>query len=210
MTRTEILRAALLRFASVGYAETSLKDIAGDVGIKAPSIYAHFSSKEELFAEVSTASIAEHKDYFTRLISTNAGAAPADRLRAILLGVQSFYDTHPELVDFHLRATIGVSQVADSRRNQSFRQWDMELYEAIRGAYSEGRSSGDFGELSPEAFTAHFLCVMDGLFLQLKHYGPELYTERLAQTWHAVSTLLSHGPTPTDHSARTPKTGVQP
>jgi len=41
MTRSRILEAALRRFARGDYADTSLKDIAGDVGIKAPSIYAH-------------------------------------------------------------------------------------------------------------------------------------------------------------------------
>lgn len=49
MTAKKIKTAALLRFASQGYDGASLAEIAGDVGIRTPSIYAHFQSKEALF-----------------------------------------------------------------------------------------------------------------------------------------------------------------
>lgn len=49
MSAGRIQEAALLRFAAQGYDATSLAQIAGDVGIKTPSIYAHFKSKQALF-----------------------------------------------------------------------------------------------------------------------------------------------------------------
>ena len=49
MSAGRIKSAALSRFASQGYDATSLAEIAGDVGIKTPSIYAHFHSKQDLF-----------------------------------------------------------------------------------------------------------------------------------------------------------------
>ena len=52
MTRATILAEARTIFARQGYAETSLREIAEAVGIKTPSLYAHFPSKEALFAEI--------------------------------------------------------------------------------------------------------------------------------------------------------------
>lgn len=49
MSKEKIIASALSRFASQGYYHTSLAEIAEDVGIRKPSIYAHFASKEKIF-----------------------------------------------------------------------------------------------------------------------------------------------------------------
>ncbi|MDD7304981.1 MAG: TetR/AcrR family transcriptional regulator [Peptoniphilaceae bacterium] len=48
-TREKILYQALKLFSKYGYNDVSMKDVAEAVGIKAPSIYKHFNSKEEIF-----------------------------------------------------------------------------------------------------------------------------------------------------------------
>lgn len=48
-TRKEILNQALNIYAEYGYAKMTLALIAQNVGIKKPSIYAHFSNKDEIF-----------------------------------------------------------------------------------------------------------------------------------------------------------------
>ena len=52
MTQQAIKKAALKRFAEQGYDGTSMAAIAGDVGIKAPAIYAHYKGKADLFREL--------------------------------------------------------------------------------------------------------------------------------------------------------------
>ena len=49
MSKDKIIASALSRFANQGYYHTSLAEIAEDVGIRKPSIYAHFPSKEKIF-----------------------------------------------------------------------------------------------------------------------------------------------------------------
>jgi AcrR family transcriptional regulator len=51
-TRERILSAAAERFATEGYASTSIRDIAGDVGVTVGAIYAHFPSKGRLLVAV--------------------------------------------------------------------------------------------------------------------------------------------------------------
>jgi len=50
-TRDRLLTAAIELFGSRGYESTSLRDIASEVGIKAPAIYNHFQSKDQLLGE---------------------------------------------------------------------------------------------------------------------------------------------------------------
>lgn len=49
-TRDRALEAALELFSQKGYQAVSMGDIAGALGIKAPSLYKHFKGKEELYA----------------------------------------------------------------------------------------------------------------------------------------------------------------
>ena len=52
-TRWRILTAAAERFADQGYAATSIRDIARDVGVTVGAIYVHFPSKDRLLVAVS-------------------------------------------------------------------------------------------------------------------------------------------------------------
>jgi AcrR family transcriptional regulator len=52
MSIEKIKEEAIRQFAANGYDGTSVKDITKAVGITAPALYAHFSSKEELFLSV--------------------------------------------------------------------------------------------------------------------------------------------------------------
>ena len=48
-TRDKILETALSLFSQKGYEAVSVEEIASVVGIKAPSLYKHFSSKKDIF-----------------------------------------------------------------------------------------------------------------------------------------------------------------
>lgn len=57
-TRDRILTETTSLFANKGYEATTMKDIADAVGIKAASLYAHYSGKEELFRSVLDSALA--------------------------------------------------------------------------------------------------------------------------------------------------------
>jgi AcrR family transcriptional regulator len=55
-TRGTVLDAACVLFAAHGYRGTSMKDIAAELGVRAPSLYNHVASKQDiLFAIMDTA-----------------------------------------------------------------------------------------------------------------------------------------------------------
>ncbi|MBB2183944.1 TetR/AcrR family transcriptional regulator [Lachnospiraceae bacterium MD1] len=49
-TKERIMMKALMLFSDRGYDGVSMRDIAAEVGIKAASIYNHFSGKEDIFS----------------------------------------------------------------------------------------------------------------------------------------------------------------
>ena len=51
-TKEKILDAALDLFSVHGYEDTSVAEIAAAVGIKAPSLYKHYRSKQEIFGAI--------------------------------------------------------------------------------------------------------------------------------------------------------------
>jgi AcrR family transcriptional regulator len=89
MVRTRILDQAAHLFLTIGYAETTVRRIAGAVGIKAASLYHHFGSKDEVFESILTRGIQVMVESFDIARSTSKGLTTKEQLR------------------FHIRAHLG-------------------------------------------------------------------------------------------------------
>ena len=88
-TRERILEAAERLFATRGYAETTLREIAAQVGIQNPSIYKHFDTKAEIYDAVLERAIGPVRDEFWSedqdLGKVVHGLAPHPRVAQLLL-----------------------------------------------------------------------------------------------------------------------------
>ncbi len=60
-TKRRILNKALELFAAKGYDSVSVGEIAGAVGIKAPSLYNHFSGKQAIFDAIVESTAAQYE-----------------------------------------------------------------------------------------------------------------------------------------------------
>ncbi len=63
-TKERILDAALSLFAENGYNGTSVEQIAGIVGIKAPSLYKHFKGKEDILNALIDSAEVRYEEMF--------------------------------------------------------------------------------------------------------------------------------------------------
>ncbi len=61
-TKEVIIKTALKLFLSKGFNETSMNEIAQEVGVSKPAIYHHFKNKDELVGAIF--------DYFTQRITS--------------------------------------------------------------------------------------------------------------------------------------------
>jgi AcrR family transcriptional regulator len=104
-TRRRILESALELFAEFGYHGVSVKEIAEKTGIRAASMYAHFSSKEQVLSEIMLIGYAEHRDRMLEAVS-DTGDEPVARLRALVKAHIWMHATYP------LLATVGHQDLA--------------------------------------------------------------------------------------------------
>jgi AcrR family transcriptional regulator len=82
-TRYRLLRAGLERLFERGYHGTSIRDIADGAGVQSATLYGHFSSKEDLLAELV---VLGHEAHHRRLVDAlmDSGPDPRDQLRALV------------------------------------------------------------------------------------------------------------------------------
>jgi AcrR family transcriptional regulator len=114
--KDRIKREAMRLFVDHGVDAVSMRDIADAVGLKAPSLYAHFRSREELISDLFFASYAE---YGCRLSA--AAAAPGGFPRQLEAMVRMICALHAEdelLFNFLLLTQHGfLRQVARDGHN---------------------------------------------------------------------------------------------
>lgn len=95
-TAGRIHEAALVLFGQRGYHAVSVRDIAGEVGVKPSSIYAHVPSKQHLLTALVVAGHEEHRDTL-RAAMLEAGSRPDDQLRALTRAHVLVHATYPLL-----------------------------------------------------------------------------------------------------------------
>lgn len=114
--RDDVLEAAASLFANKGYAATSIRDIAHEVGILSGSLYYHFASKEELLLEAHARGVAQVTEA-VQLALADAADEPWIRMSAacrahleVLLGRSPFSQVitpqFPSHFDGDVRVTL--------------------------------------------------------------------------------------------------------
>jgi AcrR family transcriptional regulator len=86
-TRAALLDAATRRFATLGFAGTSLEDVAADIQATRGAVYHHFSSKRALFEAVF-----EDLEHEAVQVSLKASASGRDAWERALLALDAFLD----------------------------------------------------------------------------------------------------------------------
>jgi AcrR family transcriptional regulator len=107
-TRQAILDAALELFAEKGYFGTSLRDVAGAVGVRESALYNYFKSKEALFDALMLA----HEENRTQRLASLATEEPIADAHALLeriaLGsIEHFLDPREQML-FRLLMSDGI------------------------------------------------------------------------------------------------------
>ena len=139
-TRQRILQAAAALFARSGFHGTSTRDIAAEVGIRQPSLFHHFSSKQAMLAELLDRDLGEALERIRRYRATPG--CTAARLHGYLVEdvaalSQSTFDARGLYNDEVLDGEHLVEQ-----RNQR-----RALHHETRDLVGEGIASGEFREI---------------------------------------------------------------
>jgi AcrR family transcriptional regulator len=82
--KTQIEQTATQLFQDKGYAATSMRDLANDLGIEAASIYSHIRSKEEILQKICFRMAQEFFDSKHEIEKRKM--APVEKLKAAIIG----------------------------------------------------------------------------------------------------------------------------
>jgi len=135
--RSRILRRAAELFLTRGYAETSLRTIADEVGIRPASIYHHFESKDALLAEILDIGMDAVFAAFDQAEATASDAEPRDRILAHVAGHLRALFAHHAFTAAHVTVfpfvPASVRDEAVGRRDEYESRWTSMLATAVPG-----------------------------------------------------------------------------
>ena len=138
-TSADISRVALEMFATQGYDATSIRDIAAAVGIRGPSMYHHFASKEEiLWSLTETALKRLASAWHTARFYANADE-PISQLRAFVRADVAFHAEHrteANLVNSQLKS---LSPEHYARAVEMRSEYEIELTTIVRACLATGQ-----------------------------------------------------------------------
>lgn len=140
-----VLTAAAKRFARYGFAGTSIRDIAADVGINSATLYSHFTSKGDILRELilighrevdlkigEALKFVEHKD-------------AATRLRALVEADARVHMHYHELGKINTTELDSLDPEAAAEAIEIRKRWRKQGLAILE----EGIASGQFTEVDP-------------------------------------------------------------
>jgi AcrR family transcriptional regulator len=183
-TRDRIEQAAVRLFVEKGVTETTIKDIAGAVGLSEGALYRHFDSKDALVWKA----FERHYMAFAATLKALADSEPTarEKVAAMIRGFCRAHDENPTLFKFLLFVQHGqLSQLEPGT---------LTPVEVIRGVLDKAIAAREIPAQRPDLATA----LVFGVVLQpvtFAAYGRLPLTlssisERLvAASWAAVSSV---------------------
>lgn len=176
-TQNKIKDTALSLFARKGFEGTSLSDIASGVGIKKPSLYAHFKNKEDLFLGVIYKVTVDYNEFFANEAERLNGESPENQLYYLLVK-NTEYLRNDELGLIFKRMLLFPPESLKEEIYQMFEKTEEVMKCVIESILMQMDRHKDWEQV----FDA-YLCLLDGVFEQVFYYSPEEHQKRLENSW---------------------------
>jgi len=150
--KQDILDATYKLFAQKGY-YLSMADIAGEVGLKVPSIYSHFQSKDEIIFVVMESRINSYYEHLeneiTRLI--NEDLSSEEKLKTICFSVSKYF-TNTETIRFWKNISLIYHEDLRLKCRDLVKSQDEKIFRLLQQIYDEGSIKGELKEEYKEEY----------------------------------------------------------
>jgi AcrR family transcriptional regulator len=146
--RLAIAQIAAGLFDERGYHDTSMEDIAESVGLRKPTLYHYFKSKDEILFEI-------HNEMIDLILSrqerrlAEGGGTHADGLRSLMHDIIELMETHPG----HLRIFFEHHRELPDEYKVTIRGKRNRYRDLISEEIERGVAAGEFREVDIELTT---------------------------------------------------------
>lgn len=178
LTKNKLKEVAMRLFGEKGYEGTALSEIAKEVGVKTPAIYAFFENKEDLFMKVFREAMQSYNTYIQELSEEQKVLSAQESLRGILSRQYEFYQKSPEASKIVLRYVVFPPAFLKETIEEAFLESDAMLTKIIEQFISKGMEEGVIRDQSVQLLADAFLNLMDGLSMQYFYYTSKGIYER--------------------------------
>lgn len=185
-TRERIVYEALVLFSKKGYSDVYVAEIASAVGIKAPSLYKHFKSKQEIFDECAKFFYRRMEDAITKNNADNDFTnISTDELIEKVCGMFEFYLDDEAAKMF--RRMLMIGRYNNEQLNEIYEK--IFIVDAIK--YEEDIFSKLIEDKKMKAFDPHVLALQfyGAVCILIQKYDmyPDLKEEGLKELRLTVS-----------------------
>jgi len=163
-SRDEILRAGIRLFATRGFHETSMSEVAREAKVSKALIFWHFKTKEELFLAVLNKLL---EPYVIDFAEESEKLDAREQIKKLIGGYVNFVRENASSVGFFLRRFMSGEEMPEAFTEQIRRLYDLYqalLTDRIRLAQEKGLCSCSN---QPEVTANFVLAALNGLLINL-------------------------------------------
>jgi AcrR family transcriptional regulator len=163
-SRDEILKAAIRLFATRGFHETSMSEVAREAKVSKALIFWHFKTKEDLFLAVLNKLL---EPYVIDFAEESEKLDAREQIRKLVGGYVNFVRENASSVSFFLRRFMSGEEMPEAFTEQIRRLYDLYkalLTDRIRLGQEKGLCSRSN---QPEVLANFVLAALNGLLINL-------------------------------------------
>ncbi len=187
--KQEILEAAFELFSKKGD-HLSMSELAGAVGIKTPSLYSHFSGKDQILELMVHEEIGRYFDCLDTEIQAAESMSCKDAMKSLYLFVMAYFSDLRRLRFWRLIPLISNEALRVKCSSLIARQ--DEIYnKRMRRCFQKGVESGELRPgISENALYLYLVMIqgiLDGMLLYPKNTGESKLAENVFEAyWESV------------------------
>lgn len=184
MTAKRILAVALKQFSEKGYDATSLAEIAGEVGIKKPSIYAHYKSKYDLFLAVVEDVAEEYREFRQELVLNTERMSFEKCLYSIFQATITYFVQDRIRMAFWVRVWMFPPAEARETILVPWQNLNLAFIDVIAEIFEQGMAHGEVTSGNAKDMAHTYLCLLDGFLTRVIISNDANYAQLLPQVWN--------------------------
>jgi AcrR family transcriptional regulator len=159
--KDEILEIAGQLFTEKGY-DLSMSDIAGKIGIKTPSLYSHFESKDEIISLVLEREVIKMYDFFNMTLDRLQEEGTEQKLKRLFFSIFDYFEK-PGQLEILRRIPFVENEMIKMKLTKVMLERDASFSLKVREIIEEGILSGEVRENAEEGTMLLYLAMIQGM-----------------------------------------------